>query len=87
VPFLLGLGLCVRAAWKARRATPGALPLALLAVLLMGNMSGNRIAFTPFWLVLAYALASQHMRAQVPQHLVASARTVGRERKGKLAEA
>ncbi len=66
VPFLVGLGLCVRAAWRARYGARGTVPLALAGVVFMGNMSGNRIDFKLFWLTLAYALASEHLCALHP---------------------
>ena len=58
VPFLAGLGLCFRAAWRARHRAHGMVPAALGAVLLINNMSGNWIASKLLWLVLAYGLAS-----------------------------
>ncbi len=58
-PFLLGTGLCVLGAWRARRRGPhGVLPLAMAAAVLAGNMSGNYIALKLFWLVLAYGAAA-----------------------------
>jgi O-antigen ligase len=57
VPFLLGLALCARDAWRARRRAHGVLALALLAGVMLANMSGNWIASKLLWLVLAYALA------------------------------
>lgn len=58
VPFLVGLGLCARGAWRARRRAHGVLALALLASVMTSNMSGNLIASQLLWLVLAYGLAS-----------------------------
>ncbi len=58
VPFLVGVGLCALAAWRARRRLHGILPAALVAVVLAANMSGNRIASKVFWLVFAYAIAA-----------------------------
>jgi O-antigen ligase len=58
IPFFGALGLCARAAWRARRGRDGILPLALLAVGLVANMSGNWIAAPLFWLIMAYPLAS-----------------------------
>src|SRR5207244_1509334 len=37
-PFLIGLGLCVRAAWTARVCSLGLLPLVLLVTMIVGNM-------------------------------------------------
>jgi len=56
--FFVGFGLCVASAWRARRGSQGILPLAMLAAVLAGNMSGNYLVYMPYWLVLAYALAS-----------------------------
>ena len=58
LPFLVGLWLCARAAWKARAGNLGLLPLALWVVLMVGNMSGTGLAKKGFWLVLALSLAS-----------------------------
>lgn len=58
VPFLLGTGLCLWGAWKARGGNHGILPLALAVALLMGNMSGNYIGLKLFWLVLAWGAAA-----------------------------
>jgi O-antigen ligase len=58
VPFLLGLWLCARNAWRARRGGWGVLPLALLCSVLISNMSGDWIASKLIWVVLAYAIAS-----------------------------
>lgn len=58
VPFFLGVGACVWAAWRARTRPLGMLPLALMTSLLAANMSGNWIAGKLFWVILAYALAS-----------------------------
>jgi len=58
VPFLLGLGLCAAGAWQARRRAHGVLALALLAGVMLANMSGNWIASKLLWVILAYGLAS-----------------------------
>jgi len=63
VPFFLGLALCVRAAWRARLGEYGILPLALMAVFLTANMSLNQVTYKPFWVVLAFALASERCLA------------------------
>jgi O-antigen ligase len=67
VPFLLGIGLCVRSAWRARAGSEGIVPLAMTAAILVGNMSGNRIAAELFWFVLAYAAASGCRVGTVPR--------------------
>ncbi len=58
LPFLLGTGLCLRAAWSARAGPEAMVPFAMLAAVLVGNMTQNRIAGPLLWLTLAYALAS-----------------------------
>jgi len=58
VPFLVGVGVCALAAWRARRRLHGILPAALVALVLAANMSGNRIASKVFWVVFAYAIAA-----------------------------
>lgn len=58
VPFLLGMALCVRAAFRARAGREGVAPLALIATLLvveLGTTDHNRKLF---WFLLAYAWAS-----------------------------
>jgi len=62
-PFFVGLGLCVRSAWHARRGSQGILPLAMMGTLLAANMSGNYLVYLPHCLVLAYALASRSISA------------------------
>jgi len=58
IPFVIAVGLSVLAAWRARRRLHGILPAALVAVVLVANMSGNRIANKVFWLVFAYSVAA-----------------------------
>jgi O-antigen ligase len=59
IPFLIGLGICTRAAWKAREGGERILPFAMVAAVLMGNLSGNYIVAKLLWFVLAYATASR----------------------------
>lgn len=58
VPFFIGLGLCVAAAWRARRGPYGMFPFALLMTTLMGCVSGTWIASKVLWLGFAIALAT-----------------------------
>src|SRR5437762_14231500 len=58
VPFLLGLEISVVAAWRGRTSPYGIVPLALIALFLVANVSTNLVAYKPFWWVLALALAS-----------------------------
>jgi O-antigen ligase len=59
IPFLIGLGLCVRAAWTARVCSLGLLPLAWLVTIMVVSMSGTPIADKLLWLALALSLASE----------------------------
>jgi O-antigen ligase len=63
LPFLLGIGVCVWGAWRARRGSHGILPLAMVVALLMGNMGGNYIGLKLFWLVLAWCAAAGSLAA------------------------
>jgi O-antigen ligase len=58
VPLILGIWFTVRAAWSARAGPRGVLPLALLAALLVANMSSIWINNKMHWIVVAYALSS-----------------------------
>jgi len=58
MPFLIGLGLCVRAAWTARGCHLGLLPLVWLITMLVANMSGEWLVSKSMWLVLTLSLAS-----------------------------
>ncbi|HXV85056.1 MAG TPA: O-antigen ligase family protein [Gemmatimonadales bacterium] len=67
LPFLGGLALALAAAWRARRGPLGALPLAVLAAVLMGTVSGTWIASKILWLALALAVgAGTHWAASQP---------------------
>jgi O-antigen ligase len=59
VPFLVALALCFRAAWRARDGDYGVIPLSLMSVFLMANVSLNQVAHKPFWFFMAFALATQ----------------------------
>jgi O-antigen ligase len=56
--FFIGLGLCVRAAWKARVHSLGLLPLVWLVTMLVASMSGTVLTMKALWLVLTLSLAS-----------------------------
>jgi O-antigen ligase len=56
-PFLLGVVLCVRGAWRAR-AQVGILPFALLMTALSSNLTLTYLARKPQWLVFALAVAA-----------------------------
>lgn len=53
VPFLAGVALCLRGAWRARAGRYGALPLAVVVAVLTGTISGTWIAGKIVWLALA----------------------------------
>jgi O-antigen ligase len=58
-PFLIGLGLCVRAAWTARACNLGLLPLVWLITMIVLSMSGTWLTMKLLWFVLALNLASE----------------------------
>jgi O-antigen ligase len=58
VPFLIGVAMCIRAAWRARAGLLGALPLAVLTTVLVGTISGTWIASKILWLSMTLALAA-----------------------------
>jgi O-antigen ligase len=58
MPFLIGLSLCVRAAWTARVCRLGLLPLVWLVTMLVANMSGTWLTAKLLWFVLIVSLAS-----------------------------
>ena len=67
IPFLVGLALCLRAAWRARRGLLGVLPLAVLVAVLLGTITGTWIASKILWVTLAFALAADaHWSTPVP---------------------
>jgi O-antigen ligase len=58
IPFVIGLALCARGAWRARRGRLGVLPLAMLFVAIVGTISSTWIAARIVWLAFAVALAA-----------------------------
>jgi O-antigen ligase len=75
VPFLAGIWLCMRGAWKARSGAYGTLPFSMVVTLLVADMSASGLHWKHHWLVLAYALAigenaavSKLPRVNVGQH-------------------
>ncbi len=58
IPFFVGLWLCWKAAWRARKTSHGLLPAATLVFSLVCSMKGNDIYSKIFWVLLAYPLAS-----------------------------
>ncbi len=58
VPLFTYIIICMLAAWRARHGIQGVLPLTLVIMVVLINMSGNWIASKLDWLLMAYALAS-----------------------------
>lgn len=58
IPFLLGMALCIRAAWRARKGPLEWTPLAILITVGVGMVSGTWIAAKIVWLAFSIALAS-----------------------------
>lgn len=58
---LTALAMSILAAWQARRGAEAVLPLALMTSVVIGNMSGNFLAFKLYWVYQAYAIASLAM--------------------------
>jgi O-antigen ligase len=59
IPYLVGIALCIRAAWRGRRLSYGLVPLSLLVAVLIVNMDVTWQFRKLYWLVLALALASE----------------------------
>lgn len=57
IPFVAGILLCLRTAWRARGGPLGILPLAMMAAMLTANVSGNLLGQKLFWFVMAVAAA------------------------------
>jgi len=64
--FLIGIGLCARAAWKSRRGALGILPSALVVTLLVGLQFNNWVTSKPLWLVLAICAAASKVHTSQP---------------------
>lgn len=71
-PFLVGLGLCARSAWRARVGSLGSLPLAALVTVLVSNLSETGLARKPLWLVLAFVLAAEASSRAATQRSLAN---------------
>jgi O-antigen ligase len=79
IPYFIGLALCARAAWRGRKAAYGLVPLALLSVVLVTNLSLTWQYRKLHWLVLGLALAGERP--------IAAARRLPAARPGGRAEA
>lgn len=83
IPFMIGLWLCCSSAWKARLGTEGILPVAQLAAILVGNLSGNYITLKLQWVLFAYAMASwAYLTAKQARPIQPSAADLRRARWG-----
>ena len=58
LPFLIGIALCLAAAWRGRSGKFGNLPFALLAMTLSANLSHTYLTRKPQWIVFALAVAA-----------------------------
>ena len=58
IPLFAGTFLALYAAWKSRSGPRGVLPLSMIVMLLIANMSGNWTTNKMHWFVVAYALSS-----------------------------
>jgi O-antigen ligase len=58
IPYVIGVLLCLGSAWRSRRGEAGVLPLSLIAVVMVANLSVVWDNQKVHWLVLALALAS-----------------------------
>ena len=58
IPFLVGLALCLREAWRARKGPLEMLPIALLVTVLIGCISGTWIASKMLWFAFAVAVGA-----------------------------
>jgi len=76
IPFLIGLGLCVRTAWTARVGSLGLLPLVWLITMLVLNLSGTWLTSKILWLVLALTLASGAVTVNQPKRKNLMLRTI-----------
>jgi O-antigen ligase len=66
IPYLWALALCVRAAWRARSGFLGLVPLSLVTMVFINNMSDNWQWCKLHWLVLAFGLASELALRKAP---------------------
>jgi O-antigen ligase len=81
VPFLVGLLVCIRAAWKARQGEMGMMPLALLAALLAFSAANTTLIGKTTWILLALGLASA---ATVPAEQRRRARVLVKDQSSRM---
>lgn len=58
IPYFIGVGLCLRSAWRVRKGPLQLLPLALLTLVLLINMKSTYHNRKVHWLILGLACAS-----------------------------
>jgi O-antigen ligase len=58
VPFLVGLWLCGKSAWKSRNLNLGLLPAGLFLAVLASGIGSNTIYYKTLWFVLAVAASA-----------------------------
>jgi O-antigen ligase len=58
VPFMIGVGLCAVATWRARKGMLGLVPLALLTMYLANSMTHTALTQKTTWLIFAISLAA-----------------------------
>jgi O-antigen ligase len=58
LPFITGLWLCFRGAWKTRLRTLGPIPFAVLTTVTVGSLSAPFLDVRFFWLALALGIAA-----------------------------
>ena len=65
VPFLVGLYICGRAAWKDRTGSLGLMPLACLTTVLVANLFLTQLQVKWVWLILALTVGPQALATRV----------------------
>jgi O-antigen ligase len=70
LPFLIGLWLCIQAAWKARGGNLGAMPLSLMAALLAFSTVNTTLTGKTMWFILGVGIASGSMWHADPRRRV-----------------
>jgi O-antigen ligase len=64
VPFLIGLYICGRAAWRARRRNLGLMPLACLTTVLVANLFLTQLQVKWLWLIFALTVGPRAVAAR-----------------------
>ncbi len=77
VPFLIGIGSCVWAAWKSRSGNLHLCPLALIVAVLIANMSTTGIYDKHLWVFLAITVAAYSRSRRARRTLPVLVRSTG----------